>query len=61
MFAWITENMGTIIVSAILIIAVAAVIAGMVRGRKKGRSSCGCGCAGCAMNGACHGESLKKH
>ncbi len=61
MFAWITENMGTIIVSAILIIAVAAVIAGMVRGRKKGRSSCGCGCAGCAMNGTCHGESLKKH
>lgn len=54
MFTWIMENMATIIISAVLLFVVAAVIASMVRGKRKGKSSCGCGCAGCAMNGACH-------
>ncbi len=54
MLTWIMENMATIIISAVLIIMVAAVIAGIVRSKGKGKSSCGCGCAGCAMNGACH-------
>lgn len=53
MFVWIMENMATIIISAVLIIVVAAVIAGMVRGKKKGNSSCGCGCAGCLKNSSC--------
>ena len=54
MFTWISENMGTIVIGAILAAAVAAVIVHMVRNKKKGRSSCGCGCSGCAMNGSCH-------
>lgn len=54
MLTWIVENMATIIISAVLIIMVAAVIASMVRGKRRGKSSCGCGCAGCAMHGACH-------
>ena len=54
MFTWIMGNMATIIISAVLLLVVAAVIASMVRGKRKGKSSCGCGCAGCAMNGACH-------
>ena len=54
MFTWIMENMATIIISAVLIIVVAAVIAGMVRRKRRGKSSCGCGGADCAMNSACH-------
>ena len=54
MFAWIMENIATIIISTVLLIAVAAIIVRMVRNKKKGKSSCGCGCAGCAMNGSCH-------
>ncbi len=54
MLAWLMENMATIIISAVLVLVVATVIVGMIRGKKKGKSSCGCGCAGCAMNGACH-------
>lgn len=54
MFTWMMENMATIIISAVLILVVAAVIANMARNKRKGKSSCGCGCAGCAMNGACH-------
>jgi hypothetical protein len=33
---------------------VAGVIVSMVRNKRKGKSSCGCGCAGCSMNGSCH-------
>lgn len=62
MLTWIMGNMATIIISAVLLLVVSAVIAGMVRGKRKGKSSCGCGCASCpagsccAMNGACHSE-----
>ena len=54
MLIWIMENMATIIISAVLVFVVAAIIVNMIRGKRKGKSSCGCGCAGCAMNGACH-------
>lgn len=54
MLTWIMGNMATIIISVILMIVVAAIIASMVRNKRKGKSSCGCGCAGCAMNGTCH-------
>lgn len=54
MIAWIMGNLGTIVISAVLIVIVAVVVASMVRNKRKGKSSCGCGCAGCAMNGSCH-------
>ena len=56
MLTWIMENMATIIISAVLVLMVAAAIASIVRGKRKGKSSCGCGCAGCAMSGVCHPE-----
>lgn len=54
MISWIIENLSTLIVSAVLIAAVTAIIVSMVRGRKKGKSSCGCGCADCSLCSACH-------
>lgn len=63
MLTWIMGNISTIVVSAVLILAVAAAITSMVHDKRKGKSSCGCGCAGCAMNGACHPakpETLRK-
>ncbi len=63
MLTWLMENMATIIISAVLVLVVAAILVSMVRGKRKGKSSCGCGCAGCAMNGACHPakrETLQK-
>ena len=54
MLTWIMENMATILISLVLIITAGAVIVSLARGRKKGNSSCGCGCVGCAMNGSCH-------
>ena len=57
MLTWLMENMATIIISAVLVLVVAAILVSMVRSKRKGKSSCGCGCAGCAMNGSCHPES----
>lgn len=54
MLAWISENIGTILICAALLAVVAAIVAGLVRDRKKGKSSCGCGCADCPMSGSCH-------
>ena len=50
MLDWITENLSTIVVSLILVLVVAAIIRKLVRDKKKGKSSCGCNCAHCAMN-----------
>ena len=54
MAAWIPANLGTIIVSAVLVLVVALVIFVMIRDRRRGRSSCSHGCSGCAMSGECH-------
>ena len=50
---WLTENLGTLIVAAVLVILVALVVVKMVRAQKNGKASCGCGCANCAMAGKC--------
>ena len=54
MLSWICENMATIIICAALTAVVIWIIAGMVRKKKEGKSSCGCGCSGCPMSGDCH-------
>lgn len=52
--AWITENIGTILISAVLLLVVVLIIRKLVKDKKKGKSSCGCNCAHCAMSGSCH-------
>lgn len=54
MLEFLSQNIGTIIVLLILLAVVAAIIAGQVKAKKQGRSSCGCGCKGCPNLGACH-------
>ncbi|MBO7563699.1 MAG: FeoB-associated Cys-rich membrane protein, partial [Clostridiales bacterium] len=39
---WLTDNLGTIVISAVLILIVALIIVKMVRDKRKGKSSCGC-------------------
>ncbi|HEZ7987418.1 MAG TPA: FeoB-associated Cys-rich membrane protein [Ruminococcus sp.] len=48
--------MGTIVIFAAVALVVALVIRSMIRNKKSGRSSCGCGCSTCAMNGQCHSK-----
>lgn len=54
MLAWITANLATILVCFILLVIVALVITHLIRNKKRGRASCGCNCAGCALHGSCH-------
>ena len=54
MLAWLSANIGTIIVAVIVAAAVAAVVIKMVRDKRQGKSSCGCNCSACAMRGECH-------
>lgn len=59
MLAWISQNLATIIICAVLVAIVAAIIIYMIKKRKQGKSVvCNCGnCSGCAMSGACHKQT----
>ena len=57
--AWLTQHIGTILICAVLIAFFALLIWSLVRDRKKGKSSCCGGCAGCAMAGRCHPNTVK--
>ncbi len=41
MLTWLMENMATIIISAVLVLMTAAILVSMIRGKRKGKSSCG--------------------
>ena len=56
MLQWISTNIGTILISPLLLAAVALIIRSMMRDKKQGKSSCGGNCAGCAACGACHNK-----
>ena len=50
-----TGARGSILICAVLAAIVVLIIRGLVRDRKKGKSTCGANCAHCAMAGSCHG------
>ncbi len=54
MFEFLSANAGTIIVSIALLIIISLVVRSMIISKKKGKSTCGCGCANCAMSAECH-------
>lgn len=53
---WIAENIGTIIVLAVLVAVVTFILKVMKKDKLAGKSSCGGGCANCAMQGKCHSK-----
>lgn len=56
MIAWISANISTILITAVLIAVVTLIIVRLVKNRKKGVSSCGCSCSSCPMGKSCHQE-----
>ncbi len=56
MFTWLMQNIGTIIVLAVLITVVTLIVRKMVKDKKSGKGSCSCGagCGNCPMSGSCH-------
>lgn len=53
MFAWVIENLATIIIAAVLLAVVILIVAYLVRKKRRGETSCGCGCSDCAMSDSC--------
>lgn len=51
---WILSNLGTIIVSVILVAVVGIILRSMIANKRKGKSSCGCNCSCCPSGGMCH-------
>lgn len=55
MLAFITQNLGTILVGAALLAAVAGICVHLIRAKKNAQSAgCGCGCGGCPGAPYCH-------
>ncbi len=48
------ENRGTIIAGTIVLLIIAGAVLSIVKNKRQGKGSCGCGCANCALNGKCH-------
>jgi hypothetical protein len=50
-----SANFGTIAVLLILLAVLALIAVRIIKNKKKGVSSCGCGCSTCPYSGKCHG------
>ncbi|MDE6521048.1 MAG: FeoB-associated Cys-rich membrane protein [Ruminococcus sp.] len=46
--------MGTFIVATVLATIIVLIIVKLIRDKKQGKTSCGCGCTNCAMKDKCH-------
>ncbi|MDD6395228.1 MAG: FeoB-associated Cys-rich membrane protein [Firmicutes bacterium] len=53
MMEFLAAHSGTVVVAVIIAAVVALIVVNMVRDRKKGKSSCGCGCSNCPSAGMC--------
>ncbi|MCC8042932.1 MAG: FeoB-associated Cys-rich membrane protein [Oscillospiraceae bacterium] len=60
MMEFLTANIGTIIVLAVLVLIVALIVRGIVSDKKKGKSSCGAKCGCCPNSALCH-KTTDKH
>ena len=56
MSAWLSANLSTVIIFAILLAIVIAISVYLINQKKSGKSACGCGCENCALRGGCRGE-----
>ncbi len=54
MLMWLQANLGTILVVLVLLVIVGFIIRNLIKNKKAGQTSCGCGCEHCAMRDSCH-------
>ena len=52
-FEFLKQNIGTVAVLATLVLIVVSII----RNKKRGVGSCGCGCDSCPMSDKCHASA----
>ena len=56
---YLMQNLGTIVISAVLFAIVVLIVLRLMKNKKAGKSSCGCNCAHCALHGTCHKAAKK--
>ncbi len=56
MIQWLQNNIGTVIVCAIVAIMFVSIAVKLIRDKKQGKAGCSCGCSGCAMKDSCHSK-----
>ncbi len=56
---YLMQNLGTIVISAVLLAIVVLIVLRLMKNKKAGKSSCGCNCAHCALHGTCHKAAKK--
>ncbi|MBR4940830.1 MAG: FeoB-associated Cys-rich membrane protein [Clostridia bacterium] len=54
MLAWIAQYWATVLICLGLLAMVFFLVRSLIKDHKNGKSSCGCGCSGCAMASKCH-------
>lgn len=54
MFAFLLTHWGTILICAVLLAVVVLIVCKLIRDKRRGKSSCGCGCDHCPNASACH-------
>lgn len=59
MLIWVAKYLPTVLICVALVVVVGLIIFSLVRDKRRGKSSCGCNCAHCAMAGSCHGQKKK--
>lgn len=57
MVRFFTENWGTVLVCLFVAALILLVVIKLLKDRKKGERSCGCGCENCPSAGICHTKS----
>ena len=60
MLPWLSEHLGTLLIGAVLLLIVGLIVWRLRKNKKSGKSSCGCGCSGCAMREHCHPTENKE-
>lgn len=51
---FLRENLGTIITGIVVLVIAGSIIFKLIRDKRQGKSSCGCGCENCANSAYCH-------
>lgn len=54
MLDFLKENISTIVIGLIIFAIAVGVIAKMIRDKKNGKTTCGCGCENCPSADICH-------
>lgn len=54
MLGFLAANWGSVLIGALVAAVIVLIVVKLVRNKKKGKTSCGCGCDHCPSSGMCH-------